>query len=107
MKNRLLKLSLGISLCMGSTSINAKLLDDKMTRHITHSIPWVEVRLAYSMTTKELAHMYYGNSQDARIILKANKYMRKDSSTLRKNMTVRIPVTSNFKDQPERLGWRP
>lgn len=107
MKNRLLKFSLGISLCMGATTINAKSLGDKMTKHITHSIPWVEVRLAYSTTVKDLATRYYGNSEDARIIVRANKSIRKASTTLRKNMTVHIPVTSSFKDQPERLGWQP
>ena len=101
MKNRLFKLALGASLLMGFTIANAQ----KMDRHITHGTPWVETRLAYAMTATELAEKYYGNSEEVSEIMKLNKSISNMGTMLRKDMTVSIPVTASFTDQPELLGW--
>jgi len=103
MKKGLLKITISISLLMGLSTLNAT--EGSLIPEITHGTPWVNVRLPYSMTVKELAGIYYGSSSEANTIVLANKGIRSKGATLRKNMTVRIPVTANFTDQPERLGW--
>lgn len=101
MKKRLLKFTLSATLLMGLTVANAQ----KMDKHIVHGTPWVETRLPYAMTAMELAENYYGNSAEVTQIMKANKAISNASTLLPKEMLVRIPVTSSFTDQPERLGW--
>jgi phage tail protein X len=57
------------------------------------------------MTVEELAEMYYGDTTETNAILKINKLTNNGSVVLRKGMTLLIPVTTNFRDQPELLGW--
>ncbi|CAA6799570.1 MAG: Unknown protein [uncultured Sulfurovum sp.] len=101
MKKRLLKLTLGASLLMGSTLLNAR----KMDSNIVHGIPWVETRLSYAMTVTELAQKYYGNIAEVNEIMKLNKNISKPSMLLQKDMIVSIPMIHSFTEQPERLGW--
>ena len=101
MKSTLVKLTLATSLLIGYTQLQAT----KMTSHITHGIPWIETRLAYSMTVEELAEIYYGNSQEVNAILKMNQNINSNGEFLYKDMMVLVPVTNNFTDQPELLGW--
>ena len=105
MKNRLLKLTLGASLLLGLTNLQAENIESKMLGHIVHGTPWVDVRLPYSMTAKELAQRYYGSMGEVSIILKANRRIRNANSLLGKNRIVHIPVIESFQDQPELLGW--
>lgn len=100
MKNGILKLGLTSLVLMGTTQLQAS----KMTGSITHSLPWIETRLAYSMTVEELAEMYYGNSEETNVILKMNKDIN-SGFVLSKNRMVLVPVTASFTDQPELLGW--
>jgi phage tail protein X len=102
MKKGFLKIAISLSLLMGMSTLNAT---EDTASEVTHGTPWINVRLPYSMTVKELAGIYYGSSSEANVIVKANRGIRSKGATLRKNMTVRIPVTANFSDQPERLGW--
>lgn len=101
MKNNFLTLNVVILLVLGAIQLEAR----KMTRDITHSIPWIETRLSYAMTVEELAEMYYGNSTETGVILAMNESINTNGTMLRKNMTVLVPVTSTFTDQPELLGW--
>ena len=101
MKTKLVKLTLGTSLLLGLTVVNAQ----KMNANIVHGTPWVETRLAYGMTVQELAEKYYGNSTEAIEIVKKNKRISNSATFLSKDMLVSIPVTRNFTDQPELLGW--
>jgi len=103
MKKGFLKITIGLSLLMGVSTVNAT--EGASSQEVTHGTPWINVRLPYSMTVKELAGIYYGSSSEANVIVTANKGIRSRGATLSKNMTVRIPVTANFSDQPERLGW--
>lgn len=101
MKNKILKLNLALLVLFGGSNLQAT----KMSNSVTHSIPWIETRLAYAMTVEELAEMYYGNSTETNIILSMNKAIHTNSGLLQKNMIVLVPVTRNFTDQPELLGW--
>jgi hypothetical protein len=103
MKKGLFKIAMSISLLMGINTLNAT--EGVTIPEVSHGTPWVNVRIPYSMTVKELAGLYYGSSVEANLIVTANRGIRSKGTTLHKNMTVRIPVTSNFTDQPERLGW--
>ena len=100
MKKGFFKVAMSLSLLMGMSTLNAT-----EGVEISQGIPWVNVRIPYSMTVKELAHLYYGSSEESKLIVTANKGINSRGTTLRKNMTVRVPVTANFTDQPERLGW--
>lgn len=101
MKNKILKLNFGLLVLFGWSNLQAT----KMSKDITHSIPWIETRLAHAMTVEELAKLYYGSTTETKAILKMNKNINVNSGVLRKNMKVLIPVTSSFTDQPELLGW--
>jgi len=103
MKKGLLKIAMSLSLLMGTSTLSA--VEGSSIPAVTHGTPWVSVRLPYSMTVKELANIYYGNASEANVIVSANKSIRSKGVTLRKNRRVRIPVTTNFTAQPERLGW--
>jgi len=103
MKKGFFKIAMGISLLVGINTLNAT--EGVSTPEVTHGTPWINIRLPYSMTVKELAGIYYGSATEANTIVSANRGIRSKGATLRKNMIVRIPVTANFTDQPERLGW--
>jgi len=105
MKKGFLKMAISLSLLMGISTLNATEGEGATSPEVTHGTPWINVRLPYSMTVKELAGIYYGSSSEANVIVTANKGIGSRGATLRKNMTVRIPVTANFSDQPELLGW--
>jgi len=103
MKNKNLKMFVSTVLFVGFVGVEAQAR--KMTSPITHGKPWIETRLTYSITAEELAFKYYGNQEDVKEIIKANMMIRSGADLLRKDMIIHIPVTHNFKDQPERLGW--
>jgi len=67
---------------------------------------WTTTRITYNITVEELAQRYYGNSKDYKLILKANKKILRGKHTVPKNTVIKIPITENFKDQPEHLGWK-
>lgn len=77
----------------------------KITPPIVHGKPWIETRLTYSITALELAQKYYGNTAEVRELINANKHIISGNEMLTKDMIIKIPVTNNFKEQPERLGW--
>jgi len=66
---------------------------------------WTTTRITYNITVEELAKKYYGNAKDYKLILEANKKILKGSHTVPKNTEIKIPITENFRDQPEKLGW--
>jgi nucleoid-associated protein YgaU len=101
MKILKLGLSLSIALLVGiSSSLVAK--DVK----ITLPPSWIVTRFNYNVTVEELAHRYYGNSQDYIYILEANKKLLNGSHLVPKNVEIKIPITEKFRDQPEKLGWQ-
>jgi len=67
---------------------------------------WTTTRITYNITVEELAQRYYGNSKDYKFILEANKKILKGRHTVPKNTEIKIPITKNFRDQPEQLGWK-
>jgi hypothetical protein len=103
MRNRTRKFFLTtlLSLALMSMGLEAR----KMTSHIIHGKPWIETRLTYSITASELAQKYYGNEAEVSELIKANKAIKSAMDILTKDMIIHIPVTNNFKEQPERLGW--
>ena len=66
---------------------------------------WTVTRCTYDISVEELAQKYYGDSQDYRLILEANKKLLRGRHTVPKNTEIKIPVTDKFRDQPEKLGW--
>jgi len=92
-----------IVLLMGLLSIQSQAR--KMSAPIVYGKPWIETRLTYSITASDLAQKYYGNDAEVSELIKANKTITNARDILTKDMVIHIPVTNNFKDQPERLGW--
>ena len=101
MKHKLLKLSLATVMLLAVNTLQAT----KMTSPITHGTPWIETRLSYSMTIGELAERYYGDNTETNAILKMNKFKNTENMVLHRGMTVLLPITRNFREQPELLGW--
>ncbi len=66
---------------------------------------WTTTRITYDITVEELAQRYYGDKNDYKLILKANKNILRGSHIVPKNTPIRIPITPKFRDQPEKLGW--
>ncbi|NOZ90684.1 MAG: hypothetical protein GXO60_05285 [Epsilonproteobacteria bacterium] len=66
---------------------------------------WTVTRVTYDITVEELAKRYYGNAKDYVYILEANKKILRGSHTVPKDTEIKIPITENFRDQPEQLGW--
>ncbi len=75
------------------------------TLSMAKDFSWINTRVAYDTTAKELAQKYYGDASDYMIIVKANKGIIKKNHTIHKNTEIKIPITEKFRDQPEILGW--
>ena len=68
---------------------------------------WINITISSNdVTLEDLASSYYGDVKDADIIYDANKDVIGKDRRLTKGMTLEIPVTDKFRDQPEHLGWR-
>jgi len=68
---------------------------------------WINITISSNdVTLEDLASSYYGDVKDANIIYDANRDLIGKSRRLKKGMTLEIPVTDKFRDQPEHLGWR-
>jgi hypothetical protein len=92
-----IKLSIA-SILLLSSVVSAK---DK----ITLPPSWTVTRPTYDITVEELAKIYYGDAKDYIYILEANRDILHGSHLVRKDTKVKIPITSKFRDQPEKLGW--
>lgn len=102
-RNRTFGLNLAISTVIFLGATNFLVCDNSK---VILPPSWTVTRITYNITVEELAQRYYGNSKDYKYILEANKKILRGSHTVPKNTEVKIPITSNFRDQPERLGWK-
>jgi len=71
---------------------------------ISRASSWIITRITYNISVQELAERYYGDREDYKLILDANKNKVR-GYIIPKNTKIIIPVTSKFRDQPEQLGW--
>ncbi len=67
---------------------------------------WTTTRITYDISVEELAQRYYGDKNDYKLILEANKKILRGSHIVPKNTPIKIPITPKFRDQPEKLGWK-
>ena len=67
---------------------------------------WTTTRITYDISVEELAQRYYGDKNDYKLILEANKKILRGSHIVPKNTSIKIPITPKFRDQPEKLGWK-
>ena len=108
MKNRWLTMGLSITMALfvGTTTIAmAESNESKEEASSTEVSGWVNTRIPYDISVKELAQRYYGGESDYMLIVKANKGLVNKNLIIRKNTEIKIPITTKFKDQPEILGW--
>jgi len=75
------------------------------TLAVAQNFSWINTRVNYDISVKELAERYYGDASDYTIILNANKGLIGSNLIVHKNTEIKIPVTEKFRDQPEILGW--
>jgi len=102
MSRKLISVSLGFSVAV-FFMVTTFLVADNSKVVLPPS--WTVTRLNYAITVEELAQRYYGNAKDYKYILEANKKILKGNHTVPKDTEIKIPITENFRDQPEKLGW--
>jgi phage tail protein X len=66
---------------------------------------WINTRVTYDISVKELAERYYGDASEYKVILNANRGLIGKNLIVPKNTEIKIPITEKFTDQPEMLGW--
>jgi phage tail protein X len=66
---------------------------------------WINTRVTYDISVKELAERYYGDASEYKVILNANRGLIGKNLIVPKNTEIQIPITEKFTDQPEMLGW--
>jgi len=62
--------------------------------------PWVEIEVGEDMDIYQLAQLYYGDREKYREIYAANKQLLKETLKVRNGMSLKIPMTAEFKEQP-------
>ena len=65
---------------------------------------WVETRIGKGIDIYQLAQKYYGNTQEYQRIYNANKALIGKDLKLKEGTSLKIPITKDFKDQPEFLN---
>ncbi len=91
MKNGLIKIGVLIALLLTTTLAGT----------------WINITISSNdVTLEDLASSYYGDAKESEVIYNANKEIIGQNRQLHKGMTLEIPVTEKFRDQPEHLGWR-
>ena len=109
MRKKFLTLGLSASLVLFLGATNFAMADgNESTEEDSSSTEisgWINTRIPYDISAKELAQRYYNDENDYMIIVNANKGLFNSNLILRKNTEVKIPITPKFTDQPEILGW--
>lgn len=110
-KQKILKLSLGVStiLFLGMSQVSFAKGSVEMSSTLSQTskpiTSWITTRVPYNISAKELAQKYYGDENEYRLIVDANKGIIGKNLMFKKNTEVKIPVTEKFRDQPEIIGW--
>jgi len=72
----------------------------KIILPINSNTPWIEITVEDDMDIFQLAKLYYGDSNQYIHIYSANRDIIPSSLKLHNNMSLKIPITSQFRDQP-------
>lgn len=112
---QILKMSLGVALLlwMGMSSVAVAENSEGVEKSETTVSGWVNTRIPYDISTKEIAERYYSNANDYMIIVNGNQdlvkrgliYKKGSDYIVKKNTEIKVPITEKFQDQPEILGW--
>jgi hypothetical protein len=62
--------------------------------------PWVEIEVSEDMSIYDLAKLYYGDRSKYKEIYAANMQTIPDNLVLNNGMSLNLPMTSDFKEQP-------
>jgi len=62
--------------------------------------PWIEIIVEDNMNIYDLALEYYGDSQEYKKIYAANQHIIQSDYKIHDGMTLLIPITKNFREQP-------
>jgi len=62
--------------------------------------PWVEIQVGEDMDIYQLAQLYYGDREKYKEIYVANKQILTKNLKVKNGMSLKIPMTAEFKEQP-------
>ena len=82
------------------TNIHKVIKEMKPTALILHKTPWIEITVEDNMNIYDLALKYYGDSQEYRKIYRANQNIINHNYQINNGMTLIIPISGNFREQP-------
>jgi len=67
---------------------------------LIHNTPWIEITVEDNINIYDLALKYYGDSQEYTKIYAANKNVINSNYQINNGMSLIIPITENFQEQP-------
>jgi len=67
---------------------------------LIHNTPWIEITVEDNINIYDLALKYYGDSQEYTKIYAANKNIINSNYQINNGMSLIIPITENFQEQP-------
>jgi len=106
MKTKLLKRAFKGSLLLLLTPASPLFAIETPLTHFFDTT-WVNIVVPSNETTLEdLASTYYGNKEESKLIYESNKDIIPTTMKLHEGMKLKMPVTKDYIDQPEHLGWR-
>jgi len=106
MKKQLTKWAFTGSILLFLNPLNALFATETSLSH-SFDTTWVNIVVPSNSTTlEELATTYYGNKEESKLIYESNKDIIPATMKLHEGMKLKMPVTEQYIDQPEHLGWR-
>jgi len=71
---------------------------------LMHNTPWIEITVKDNINIYDLALKYYGDSQEYTKIYAANQNVINSNYQINNGMSLIIPITENFQEQPMMLN---
>ena len=82
------------------TTIHKVIHKMKSIPTLIHNTPWIEITVKDNINIYDLALKYYGDSQEYTKIYAANRNVINSSYQINSGMSLIIPITENFQEQP-------
>jgi len=86
------------------TNIHKVIREIKSIPTLIHNSPWIEITVKDNINIYDLALKYYGDSQEYTKIYDANKNVINSNYQINNGMSLIIPISKNFQEQPIMLN---
>jgi len=86
------------------TTIHKIIREMKPIPVLMHNTPWIEITVEDNINIYDLALKYYGDSQEYTKIYAANQNIINNNYQINNGMSLIIPITENFQEQPMMLN---